>query len=86
MTATAGAPLTRSINWKTIIWSTVENHVSRLQLRIAKAIKMGRYGKAKALQWLLTHSFYAKLLAVRKVTQNAGKYTAGVDNITWKTD
>jgi RNA-directed DNA polymerase len=86
MTATAGAPLTRVINWKSIIWTTVEDHVNRLQLRIAKAIKIGRYGKAKALQWLLTHSFYAKLLAIKKVTQNAGKYTAGVDGITWKTD
>lgn len=86
MTATAGAPLTKTINWKFIIWTTVEDHVRRLQLRIAKAIKMGRYGKAKALQWLLTHSFYAKLLAVRKVTQNAGKYTAGVDGVIWKTN
>jgi RNA-directed DNA polymerase len=86
MTATAGAPLTKVINWKSIIWTTVEDHVNRLQLRIAKAIKMGRYGRAKALQWLLTHSFYAKLLAIKKVTQNAGKYTAGVDGITWKTD
>jgi len=86
MTATAGALSTRIINWKTIIWTTVENHVSRLQLRIAKAIKIGRYGKAKALQWLLTHSLYAKLLAVRKVTQNAGKCTAGVDGIIWKTN
>jgi N-terminal domain of reverse transcriptase len=57
MTATAGAPSTKIINWKTINWSTVENQVSRLQLRIAKAIKIGRYSKAKALQWLLTHSF-----------------------------
>lgn len=64
MTATAGAPLTGVINWKSIIWTTVEDHVNRLQLRIAKAIKIGRYGKAKALQWLLTHSFYAKLLAI----------------------
>ena len=39
MTATAGAPLTRIINWKSIIWTTVEDHVNRLQLRIAKAIK-----------------------------------------------
>ena len=69
MTAIAGAPLTKVINWKSIIWKTVEDHVNRLQLRIAKAIKIGRYGKAKALQWILTHSFFAKLLAVRRVTQ-----------------
>ena len=77
----------RQINhWKAINWKTVEDLVNRLQLRIAKAIKTGRYGKAKALQWLLTHSFYAKLLAVKRVTQNTGKRTPGVDGVIWKTD
>jgi RNA-directed DNA polymerase len=38
------------------------------------------------LQWLLTHSFYAKLLAVKRVTQNAGRRTPGIDRIIWKTD
>lgn len=55
-------------------------------MRIAKAIKLGRYAKAKALQWLLTHSFYGKLLAVRRVTQNSGRHTSGVDGVVWKTD
>ena len=86
MTATAGAPSAKKIHWKTIIWSTVEYEVKRLQLRIAKAIKMGRYAKAKALQWILSHSFYAKLLAVKRVTQNTGKRTPGVDGVIWKTD
>jgi RNA-directed DNA polymerase len=86
MTAVAGAPSTRRTLWKAIIWSTVEYEVRRLQLRIAKAIKLGRLDKAKALQWLLTHSFYGKLLAVRRVTQNSGKRTPGVDEVVWKTD
>lgn len=86
MTALAGAPSTRIIHWKAINWETVEDQVSRLQLRIAKAIKIGRYAKAKALQWLLTHSFFAKLLAIKRVTQNTGKRTPGVDGIVWKTD
>jgi RNA-directed DNA polymerase len=86
MTASAGAPSTRIINWKTIHWPTVEDQVNRLQLRIAKAIKLGRYCKAKALQWLLTHSFFAKLLAIKRVTQNAGKCTAGVDRVILKTN
>src|SRR3990172_13127108 len=86
MTAIAGAPPTKKILWKAIIWSTVEYEVKRLQLRIAKAIKMGRYGKAKALQWLLTHSFYAKLLAIKRVTTNTGKRTPGIDGVIWKTD
>lgn len=54
MTAVAGAPSTRNIQWKAIDWTNVEYQVRRLQLRIAKAIKTGRYCKAKALQWLLT--------------------------------
>jgi RNA-directed DNA polymerase len=81
-----GAPSARTISWKLINWDTVNTHVRRPQLRIAKAIKQGRYCKAKALQWLLTHSFYAKLLAIKRVTQNKGKNTPGVDRIIWKTD
>jgi RNA-directed DNA polymerase len=85
-TLNVGAPSARTINWKLIHWDTVKDHVRRLQLRIAKAIKSGRYCKAKALQWLLTHSFYAKLLAIKRVTQNKGKHTPGVDRVVWKTD
>lgn len=89
MTAVAqtlpGASSARISNWSAINWQAVEIHVQRLQLRIAKAIKARRYNRAKALQWLLTHSFYAKLLAVKRVTQNKGKNTPGVDRIIWKT-
>lgn len=80
-----GAPSARLLNWKHIIWRKVESHVRRLQVRIAKAIKLGRYNRAKALQWILTHSFYAKCLAVRRVTQSKGKNTSGVDRVLWKT-
>ena len=79
-----GAPSTRQLNWKLINWDSVQKHVRRLQMRIAKATKLGRFGKAKALQWLLTHSFFAKLLAIRRVTQNRGKNTPGVDRVIWK--
>ena len=39
----------------------------------------------KTLQWLLTHSFSGKALAVKRVTENQGKRTPGVDRIIWKT-
>jgi len=55
-------------------------------LRIAKAFRAGHHGKAKALQWLLTHSRSAKLLAVKQVTSNKGAKTPGVDNKVWRTD
>jgi RNA-directed DNA polymerase len=73
------------VQWDAIDWKTIERQVLRLQMRIAKATREGRWGKVNALQWLLTHSFAAKCLAVRRVTQNAGRKTAGVDGIVWKT-
>lgn len=72
-------------NWGAINWHYVTSDVRRLQMRIAKATREGRYGKVKALQWLLTHSFNAKLLAIKRVTQNQGAKTPGIDGITWKT-
>jgi RNA-directed DNA polymerase len=53
--------------------------------RIVKATREGRSGKVKALQWMLTHSFSGKALAVRRVTENQSKKTPGVDSITWFT-
>lgn len=38
------------------------------------------------MQWILTHSFAAKAIAVKRVTTNEGKKTAGVDKVLWSTD
>jgi RNA-directed DNA polymerase len=84
-TSVIGASSAYPRKWSAINWRTIKSHVRRLQMRIAKAIREKRYGKAKALQWLLTHSFYAKLLAVKRTTENRGGKTAGVDGIVWKT-
>ncbi len=48
-------------------------------MRIAKATKQGRYNKVKVLQGLLTRSCYGKALAIKKVTENRGKKTPGID-------
>jgi RNA-directed DNA polymerase len=69
--------------WNNIDWKKVEKHVNRLQARIAKAVKEGIWHLVKRLQYLLTHSFYAKLLAIKKVNTNKGKGTAGIDGETW---
>ncbi len=81
---TAGAPVSDDKLWHSINWKTAENHVRRLQMRIAKAVKEKKWGKVKTLQHLLTNSFYAKLLAVKRVTSNKGKKTPGVDGVLWK--
>ncbi len=80
-----GAAPSRKLAWEAIDWQTVQQNARRLQVRIAKATKEGRWGKVKALQRLLTHSFSGKVMAVRRVTQNAGKQTAGVDRVIWNT-
>lgn len=71
--------------WNNIDWSKCEATVKKLQARIVKAQKDGKHGKVKSLQWLLTHSFAAKALAVKRVTSNQGKKTAGVDKVLWST-
>lgn len=65
--------------------SALEQQVKRLQLRIAKATREGRWNKVKALQRLLTRSLAAKILAVKRVTENKGKRTPGVDGRVWQT-
>ena len=80
----AGAP-SDELGWHAIDWRETHQNVSRLQARIVKATLAGKRGKVKALQWLLTHSFSAKAEAVRRVTENHGKRTAGVDGEKWNT-
>jgi len=80
-----GASSPPSDTWHDINWHKVNREVQRLQARIVQATKAGRWGKVKALQRLLTHSFSGKALAVKRVTENQGKRTPGVDGQTWST-
>lgn len=78
-----GAASHGTADWNQIDWHKVRKSVRRLQVRIAKAVKEGRWGRVKALQRLLTTSFSGKALAVKRVTENRGKNTPGVDRIIW---
>ncbi len=68
-------------SWDSIDWVKAEAAVRKLQARIVKAQKEGRHNKVRALQWTLTHSFYAKALAVKRVTSNGVVTLLG---LTWK--
>ena len=72
-------------HWQDIDFANAEKCVKKLQMRIAKAVKERKWGKVKALQWTLTHSYYAKVLAVKQVAENRGKRTSGVDHELWDT-
>ena len=81
-----GAPVAKAKDaWTNLDWSAINANVHQLQMRIAKAYREKKYGKAKALQWILTHSYHAKVLAVKRVTSNRGSKTPGVDKVTWTT-
>ena len=79
----AGAVSHGEKEWDSIDWNATHENVRRLQMRIVKATKAGRWGKVKALQRLLTHSFSGKALAVKRVTENQGRKTPGVDGEIW---
>lgn len=81
----AGATSHINTDWHAINWQAAHENVRRLQARIVKATQQGRWGKVQALQHLLTHSFSGKIIAVKRVTENDGNKTAGVDQILWKT-
>ena len=81
----AGAPAHDQEGWHAIAWPAAYHNVRRLQARIVKATQEGRGGKVKALQRLLTHSCSGKVIAVKRVTENQGKHTPGVDRDIWNT-
>ncbi len=80
-----GEKLTDKTSWNHINWNKVETSVNRLQFRITQAVITGKWNLVKRLSYLLTHSHYAKLLAIRNVIQNKGKRTAGIDGELWNT-
>jgi RNA-directed DNA polymerase len=70
------------VAWNDIPWNKIQRKIFKLQKRIYRAAKRGNRVQAKGLQRILLKSYYAKLLAVRQVTQlNRGKKTAGIDGV-----
>ena len=80
-----GAASGCEVNWHGLDWAQIHQTVKKLQMRIAKATREGKYGRVKALQWILTHSFSGRAIAVKRVTENQGKKTPGVDKVVWDT-
>ena len=75
----------QKVDWHTIDWPFVYKTVRRLQARIVKATQAGKWRKVRSLQRLLTRSFSAKAPAVRRITENRGQKTPGVDGEIFNT-
>ena len=73
------------MTWEGVNGAKVQGQVRGLQTRIVKATQAGCHNRVKALQWLLTHSFSGKALALKRVTENQGRNTPGVDKVTGRT-
>src|SRR6202521_1545935 len=80
-----GAVSREAAKWYPMDCQAINRNVRRLQVRIVQATKASRWGKVRALQHLLTHSYSGKVLALRRVTENNGKKTPGVDQEIWDT-
>ena len=74
------------MKWNQINWEQAEMYINRLQVRIVKATLEEKWRLVKRLQYLITHSFYGRAMAVKRVISNKGKNTPGIDGAVWKTD
>ena len=81
----AGAVPGHPPDWNSINWKKVWRTVRQLQARIVKAVREGRWNKAKALVYLLTHSYSGRAMAILRVVSNSGARTPGVDGVLWNT-
>lgn len=76
------------VEWKDVNWRKAEKAVFKLQKRIYQVSASGSMSavektkKLRKLQKTLMRSWSARLIAVKRVTQdNQGKVTAGVDGV-----
>ena len=81
----SAATIGHNVAWHDIDWAKANQVVRRLQVRIVKAVQKGQWRKARRLQRLLVRSFSGRALAVRRITENQGKQTPGVDKELWTT-
>src|SRR5262244_4180760 len=75
----AGASLRPAVDRRSIYWKQVNRNVRRLQRRIVQAQQQGKKRKVRALQFILTRSYSGRCLAARRVVENPGRRTPGVD-------
>ena len=68
-----------------ITWAACQRRVRSLPRRIVQAVQAAAWRKVKRLSYLLIHSFAARALAVKRVIENKGQKTPGVDGELWET-
>ncbi|WP_457810067.1 reverse transcriptase N-terminal domain-containing protein [Pseudomonas kielensis] len=84
-TSVTSASSDGAMNWYGLDWASIQTSVRKTQLKIAQATREADWRRVKRLQRMLTHSFHGRCLAVRRITENRGRKTPGVDGETWET-
>jgi RNA-directed DNA polymerase len=73
-------PKAQEAGWSKLDWSKIQSKVTKLQSKIYQASCNGDKPTVVKYQQMLVNSYTAKLLAVKRVTQDSrGKAAAGVD-------
>jgi RNA-directed DNA polymerase len=71
--------------WHSINGAACHRRARSLPRRMVQAVQAGAWRKVKRLSSVLVHSFAARTLAVKRVTEHAGKQTPGVEKDLWGT-
>lgn len=82
-TSVTSASFDEDMTWHSLDWASIQTSVRKTQLKIAQATREGNWRRVKRLQRMLTHSFHGRCLATKRVTENRGRKTPGVDGATW---
>ncbi len=74
------------IDWNHVNWSKINHQVESIQQKIFRDAQIGNFREVKQHQKLLVRSFFARLWAVKLVTEvNSGRSTSGIDGRLYKT-
>src|ERR1700722_5359095 len=81
----AGAAPNTAVDWHSINWKKVYRTVRRLQARIVKAVREGKWHKVKALVYLPPRPCGGRALAILGVVNTSGENAPGGDGVIWNT-
>lgn len=82
---TADAVLDNRVEWHAIRWRAAQRNINRLQSRIVEAAEQSNWRKVRALQHIIIRSLSGAAMAIKRVTENTGKRTSGIDGELWST-
>jgi RNA-directed DNA polymerase len=71
--------------WHQINWAACYRQVRSLQRRLVQAVQAGVWRKVTRRSDLLVHACAGRAFAVKRVPENTGKQTPGVDGERWNT-